>query len=220
MFTRGSWPEKKSAVGAAQCQEPARQEGICDFSGRGGWNGTKVVSVCWRHGSGVGRNCSWPTHPSWWDPAFSNKLAAGQRAIWGCSPSLGLSASAGLLQECRSVIGCAPGGCCTVHLLTNDVQTFQRATVLWRSKWIPRVFLGRGSELLWHVGKIWRFVWDWSVDAVSPCRPSHPFGNKNPSLPHCLVTSLCLYYKDEFIFHEFWLFEHKVNLSSHEFSQG
>lgn len=73
-----------------------------------GVNGTKVVSVCWRHGSSVGRNCSWPTHPSWWNPAFSNKLAAGQRAIWGYIPCLGLSASAWLLQECWSVIGCAP----------------------------------------------------------------------------------------------------------------
>lgn len=51
----GSLPEKKSAVEAAQVQEPMHQEGICDLWAWGE-SGTKVMSVYLRHGSSIGRN--------------------------------------------------------------------------------------------------------------------------------------------------------------------
>lgn len=48
----GSWPERKSTVGAAQFQEPIHQEDICDF-GAWGRSGTKVMFVYLHHESSM-----------------------------------------------------------------------------------------------------------------------------------------------------------------------
>lgn len=61
----------------------------------------------------------------------------------------------------------------------SEIQLFHNVP-----KSIPKAFLERRRELLWHMDQIWWFVWNWSAQFLPLLSPSSPSKNKNESASH------------------------------------
>lgn len=228
----GSLPERKSAVGAAQFQEPMHQEGICDF-----WvwdkSGTEVVSVCCVMGVALGDQPTLVGRTQ----TFKTNLLPSRKAIQWVNPAPCLSLSFCLIFSegvpiCDRLHSCDDYS--IVRPLTLMMHRLSKAQLFYNvPKLIPRAFLGRGRELLWHMEKIWWFVWNWSAEFLPPLPPSSLLRSKKQSASHCpiipkqgiinstlhlkglsLMTSVCHTEYDivksletESVAHEFWLME-------------
>lgn len=171
MFTRRQLARKEISCGG--CTIPG-----ANASTRHLWlwvwdeSGTEVVSVYCVMGVALGDQ---PTLVGRIQ-AFKTNLLSSRKVIQLINPAPCLSLSFCLIFSegvpiCDRLHWCDDYS--IVHPLTLMIHRLAKAQLFYNvPKLIPRAFLGRGRELLWHMDQIWWFVWSWSVDFLHPLPPS------------------------------------------------
>lgn len=164
MFTRRQLA-RKSTVGAAQSRSQSIKKTFVTL-GCGGRSGTKVMFVHLHHETAWEKSLLtkqyWLVEPSFWRPSSCpwGRISKGINPPPWFPPSCCLSFEGVPICD-EAVLMWWLLYCESTN--TNDVQTFKVQPFYNTPKLIPRAFLGRGREQLWHMDQIWWFVWNWSV---------------------------------------------------------